>query len=49
MWIKKRDEKNKTLTIAIPLTKGTDKTRIKRRIFLMNTGSLFRQKKMCFL
>ena len=31
MWIKKLDKENKTITVAIPLTKGTEKTRIKRR------------------
>lgn len=31
MWIKNLDNQNKKITVAIPLTKGTDKTRIKRR------------------
>lgn len=31
MWIKNIDRKNETLTISIPLTKGTNKTRIKKR------------------
>ncbi len=31
MWIKNLDDENKKITVAIPLTKGTDKTRIKRR------------------
>jgi len=34
MYIKKIDQDNKTLSIAIPLTKGTDKTRIKTRLGL---------------
>lgn len=31
MWIKNLDNQNKKITVAIPLTKGTNKTRIKRR------------------
>lgn len=31
MWINKIDDDKKTLSIAIPLTKGTEKTRIKKR------------------
>ena len=31
MWIRQANKQNKTITVAIPLTKGTDKTRIKRR------------------
>lgn len=31
MWIKSFDDQNKNIKIAIPLTKGTNKTRIKRR------------------
>lgn len=38
MWIKKIDETAKTLAIAIPLTKGTEKTRIKRRSFFNEYG-----------
>jgi hypothetical protein len=38
MWIKKIDESAKTLAIAIPLTKGTDKTRIKKRSFFNEYG-----------
>ncbi len=48
MWIKKRDDKNKTLTIAIPLTKGTDKTRIKRRSFFNEYGLPVSTKKEVF-
>ncbi len=32
MFIKNIDKKNKELTVAIPLTKGTEKTRIKNRL-----------------
>lgn len=38
MWIKTIDENTKTLTISIPLTKGTDKTRIKKRSFFNEYG-----------
>ena len=38
MWIKNIDPNNKSLTIAIPLTKGTDKTRIKKRSFFNEYG-----------
>jgi hypothetical protein len=38
MWINKIDNKSKTLSIAIPLTKGTDKTRIKKRSFFNEYG-----------
>ncbi|MDR1207291.1 MAG: R.Pab1 family restriction endonuclease [Rickettsiales bacterium] len=38
MWIKKIDAANKALHIAIPLTKGTDKTRIKKRSFFNEYG-----------
>ncbi len=38
MWIKNIDGHNKELTIAIPLTKGTDKTRIKKRSFFNEYG-----------
>jgi hypothetical protein len=38
MWIKTIDETAKTLAIAIPLTKGTDKTRIKKRSFFNEYG-----------
>ena len=31
MWINNLDDQNKKITVAIPLTKGTEKTRIKRR------------------
>lgn len=31
MWIKELDEQNKKIIVEIPLTKGTDKTRIKKR------------------
>ena len=31
MWIKSLDKENKKIVVAIPLTRGTDKTRIKRR------------------
>lgn len=31
MWINNLDDQNKKIVVAIPLTKGTDKTRIKRR------------------
>jgi len=38
MWINKIDEITKTLSIAIPLTKGTEKTRIKKRSFFNEYG-----------
>jgi len=38
MWIKEIDKNAKTLSIAIPLTKGTDKTRIKKRSFFNEYG-----------
>jgi hypothetical protein len=38
MWIRKIDESAKTLAIAIPLTKGADKTRIKKRSFFNEYG-----------
>ncbi|GHV83608.1 restriction endonuclease [Spirochaetia bacterium] len=38
MWIEKIDETKKELSIAIPLTKGTEKTRIKKRSFFNEYG-----------
>ena len=38
MWIKNIDESDNTLTIAIPLTRGTYKTRIKKRSFFNEYG-----------
>jgi len=38
MFIKKLNEKNKAINVAIPLTKGTEKTRIKRRSILNEYG-----------
>ncbi|MDR3208396.1 MAG: R.Pab1 family restriction endonuclease [Rickettsiales bacterium] len=38
MWIRKINESGKELAIAIPLTKGTDKTRIKKRGFFNEYG-----------
>jgi hypothetical protein len=38
MWIKKIDDINKTLAIVIPLTKGREKTRIKKRSFFNEYG-----------
>lgn len=38
MWIKNIDTDKKELSIAIPLTKGTDKTRIKKRSFFNEYG-----------
>lgn len=38
MWINNIDANLKTLSIAIPLTKGTEKTRIKKRSFFNEYG-----------
>jgi len=38
MWIKHIGDSDHTLTIAIPLTRGTDKTRIKKRSFFNEYG-----------
>ena len=38
MWIKTLDENNKKITVAIPLTRGTEKTRIKKRSFFNEYG-----------
>jgi len=38
MWIKKIDEKNKELAIAIPLANATGKTRIKMQSWQMSRG-----------
>jgi len=38
MWINKIDDINNTLSISIPLTKGMDKTRIKKRSFFNEYG-----------
>jgi hypothetical protein len=38
MWIEKIDERKNELSIAIPLTKGTEKTRIKKRSFFNEYG-----------
>ena len=38
MWIKNLDKGNKKITVAIPLTRGKDKTRIKKRNFFNEYG-----------
>ncbi len=38
MWINSLNKTEKTISIAIPLTKGTDKTRIKRRSYFNEYG-----------
>lgn len=38
MLIKKLDKENKEITVSIPLTKGTEKTRIKKRNFFNEYG-----------
>ena len=38
MWIKKLDEENKKIIVAIPLTNGRGKTRIKQRSFFNEYG-----------
>jgi hypothetical protein len=48
MWINNIDETNKILSVAIPLTKGTNKTRIKKRSFFNEYGIPFSTKKEHF-
>jgi len=48
MFIKTLDEANKEIRVAIPLTKGTEKTRIKKRSILNEYGLPVATRQECF-